>query len=191
MDVAVYPTRFVKCLGDKIRLGLGRQVKVWFGIDNLTIPLPSNLDFKQVKEIRILPRNKCFYAEFVYQIAEKKAVINYDNTLGIDPRLNNWLTCVSNTGKSFIVDGKKGDGLGRGQYQTAEGIRINSDCNGAANILRKVSSQLKISLAKVRRAVLSLPKRYDLTCLSKLYRKQCEERGFNPLGATALVSMSF
>ncbi len=336
MDVAVYPARFVKCLGDKIRLGLGRQVKVWFGIDNLTIPLPSNLDFKQIKEIRILPRNKCFYAEFVYQIAEKKAVINYDNTLGIDPGLNNWLTCVSNTGKSFIVDGKKvksqnqwynkklaklkkgeaqdywdeelasitekrnrqmrdnvnkaarflinwclkndvgtivfgwnkrnkdsinigkknnqefvliptarlkdrieqlaqqydlrfieteesysskasfldhdflpkygekpnqwkgagkrgkkGDGLGRGQYQTAEGIRINSDCNGAANILRKVSSQLKISLAKVRRAVLSLPKRYDLTCLSKLYRKQCEERGFNPLGATALVSMSF
>ena len=34
--------------------------------------------------------------------------------------------------------GKKGDGLGRGQYQTAEGIRINSDCNGAANILRMI-----------------------------------------------------
>ncbi|NET57483.1 MAG: hypothetical protein F6K47_15360, partial [Symploca sp. SIO2E6] len=62
--------------------------------------------------------------------------------------------------------GKKGDGLGRGQYQTEEGAKINSDCNGAANILRKVSSQLKLSLVKVRRAVLSLPKRYDLTNLS-------------------------
>ena len=330
MDVAVYPARFVKCLGDKIRLGLGRQVKAWFGIDNITIPLPSNLDFKRIKEVRILPRNNCFYAEFVYQINETKAAVNYDNALGIDPGLNNWLTCVSTTGKSFIVDGKqvksqnqwynkqvasikkekpqdywddelalitekrnrqmrdnmnkaarliinwclkneigtivfgwnkknkdsinmgkknnqefvqiptarlkdrikqlatqyglrfieteesytsktsfldndflpkfgekpnqwkasgkrgkKGDGLGRGQYQTEEGTTINSDCNGAANILRKVSSQLKLSLAKVRRAVLSLPKRYYLINLSKLYRKQSEERGFNPLRATA------
>ncbi len=330
LDVAVYPARFVKCLGEKIRLGLGRQIKVWFGIDNLTIPLPSNLDFQQIKEVRILPRNNCFYAEFVYQINERKAVINYHNALGIDPGLNNWLTCVSTIGKSFIIDGKKlksqnqwynkklgsikkgkaqdywddelafitekrnrqmrdninktsrfiinwclkndvgtivfgwnkrnkdsinigdknnqefvmiptarlkdrieqlasqyglkfieteesytsktsfldndflpkfgekpnrwkasgkrgkkNDGLGRGQYQTATGIKINSDCNGAANILRKVSSQLKLSLAKVCRAVLSLPKRYDLTCLSKLYRKQSEERGFNPLRTTA------
>ncbi len=330
MDVAVYPARFVKCLGDKIRLGLGRQVKIWFGIDNITIALPSNLDFKQIKEVRINPRNNCFYAEFVYQINETKAVINYDNALGIDPGLNNWLTCVSTTGKSFIIDGKKvksqnqwynqkvasikkgkaqdywddelafltekrnrqmrdninkasrfiinwclkndvgtivfgwnkrnkdsinigdknnqefvmiptarlkdrieqlasqsglkfieteesytsktsfldddflplygekpnqwkpsgkrgkkRDGLGRGQYQTADGIRINSDCNGAANILRKVSSQLKLSLAKVCRAVLSLPKRYDLSCLSRSYRKQSEKRGFNPLRATA------
>ena len=316
LEVAVYPARFVKCLGNKIRLGLGRQVKAWFGLDNITIPLPSNLDFKKIKEIRILPRNNCFYAEFVYQISPTKAVVNYGNALGIDPGLNNWLTCVSTTGKSFVIDGKKvksqnqwynkrlaalkkgknqdywdselalitekrnrqmrdninkaarfiinwcfkndvgmivfgwnkrnkdsinighknnqefvmiptarlkdrieqlatqyglkfieteesytskasfldqdvlpkfgekpnqwkpsgkrgkkGDGLGRGQYQTEEGAKINSDCNGAANILRKVSSQLKLSLVKVRRAVLSLPKRYDLTNLSKSYRK--------------------
>lgn len=329
LDVAVYPARFVKCNGDKIRLGLGRQVKVWFGIDSITIPMASNLDFEQIKEVRIVPKNNCFYAEFVYQITKKKAVINYENALGIDPGLNNWLTAVSTTGKSFIIDGKKvksqnqwynkrvaslkkgkaqdywdeqlafltekrnrqmrdninkaarfvinwclkndvgtivfgwnkknkdsinigaknnqefvqiptaklkdrieqlasqsglnfreteesytsqssfldddflpkygekpsqwkasgkrgqkRDGLGRGQYQTADGIRINSDCNGAANILKKVSSQLKLSLAKVCRAVLSLPKRYDLTFMSRSYRKESEERGFNPLLTT-------
>ena len=59
------------------------------------------------------------------------------------------------------------------------GIRINSDCNGVANILGKVSSQLKISLAKVRRAALSLQKQYNFDSLSKLYRKQSEELGLN------------
>ncbi len=181
LDVAVYPARFVKCLGEKIRLGLGRQIKVWFGIDNLTITLPSNLDFQQIKEVRILPRNNSFYAEFVYQIEEsytsKTSFFDNDFLPKFGEKPNRW--------KASGKRGKKNDGLGRGQYQTATGIKINSDCNGAANILRKVSSQLKLSLAKVCRAVLSLPKRYDLTCLSKLYRKQSEERGFNPLRTTA------
>jgi IS605 OrfB family transposase len=73
--------------------------------------------------------------------------------------------------------GKKGDGLGRGQYKTALGSTINSDCNGAANILRKVATQLGLNLAKVGRAALNLPKRYDVfKGLSKSYRKRCEVR---------------
>jgi len=71
--------------------------------------------------------------------------------------------------------GKKGDGLGRGQYKTADGSRINSDCNAAANIIVKVATQLGLNLAKVSRAVLTLPKRYDLfKGLSKAYRERCE-----------------
>ena len=62
----------------------------------------------------------------------------------------------------------------RGQYKTAHGTLINADCNGAANILRKVATQLGINLAKVGRAALNLPKRYDLfKSLSKAYRKRC------------------
>ncbi len=37
--------------------------------------------------------------------------------------------------------------LGRGGYQTADGSRINSDCNGAVNIIRKVATQLGIGLS--------------------------------------------
>ena len=64
--------------------------------------------------------------------------------------------------------------LGRGGYLTRDSIRINSDCNGAANILRKVATQLSISLVEVGRAVLTLPQRYDVfRKLSKSYRKRC------------------
>jgi IS605 OrfB family transposase len=52
--------------------------------------------------------------------------------------------------------------LGRGGYKTKSGIRINSDCNGAANILKKVATQLGLDLAKVGRAVLILPRRINV-----------------------------
>nr|WP_293087361.1 transposase [Okeania sp. SIO3B5] len=70
--------------------------------------MPSNLQFSDIKELRILPRNRCFYLEFVYQ---KEIVIkhklNPKNVLGVDPGINNWLSCVSNVGTSLIIDGRK------------------------------------------------------------------------------------
>lgn len=61
----------------------------------------------------------------------------------------------------------------RGLYRTKNGDLINADCNGAANIIRKVSTQLRLNdnLAKVSREVLNLPHRYCIfSDLSKEYR---------------------
>ena len=102
-----YPARWLKLKDNQIKFTLGKQVKVWFGIDNFTLPMPSNLDFKDIKEVRILPRNRCFYAEFVYKHKEVESNLNQSNILCLDPGLNNFLTAVSTTGKSFIIDGKK------------------------------------------------------------------------------------
>nr|WP_155750103.1 IS200/IS605 family accessory protein TnpB-related protein [Scytonema sp. UIC 10036] len=55
-----------------------------------------------------------------------------------------------------------GERIERGIYKTKKGFLINSDCNGAANIMRKVATQLGLVLVKVGRAALSLPHRYDL-----------------------------
>jgi len=82
----------------------------------------------------------------------------------------------SYTSKSSFLDndllptvGEKPDGwqesgkrIKRGLYRTAKGFVINADCQGAANILRKVITQLGIILAKVGRGVLTLPQRYGL-----------------------------
>ena len=73
--------------------------------------------------------------------------------------------------KEYKFSGKR---VKRGLYKTAEGNEINADCNGAANILKKVSTQLKLDLVKVSRAVLTLPKRYDVNSLTKSYRKLSE-----------------
>jgi IS605 OrfB family transposase len=67
--------------------------------------MPSNLKFEDIKELRILPRNRCFYAEFVYKLEPQSVDVDAANMLGIDHGIDNWLTCVSNIGTSFIVDG--------------------------------------------------------------------------------------
>ncbi len=319
LAVVSYPSRWVKLIDGKLRFPLGNQVKAWFGIDSFLLPMPSNLDFKSIKEYRIVPRNGCFYIEFVYKRPKIQPVQSNGNVLGIDPGLNNWLTCVSNIGKSFIIDGRQvksqnqwynkqvaklksgkaqdywdeqlalttekrnrqmrdhvnkaarfvinwclandvthivfgwnkmnkdsidigkrnnqnfvqiptsrlknrivqlceeygirfieteesytskasfldddflptigekpvGEaslkGLGwfesgkrvkRGLYRSGAGYLINADCNGAANILRKVATRLGFDLARVGRACLTAPRRYGLDSLSKQYRKR-------------------
>jgi transposase len=101
-----YPKRWLKLTEEGIRIPLGNQVKAWFGIDAFFLPMPSNLKWENIKEIRILPRNRCFYSEFVYPVEDAKSQLDVSKVLGIDHGIDNWLTCVSNVGTSFIIDGK-------------------------------------------------------------------------------------
>ncbi|NES85743.1 MAG: IS200/IS605 family element transposase accessory protein TnpB [Moorea sp. SIO1G6] len=310
LAVVSYPARWVKQVKGQLKFTLGKQIKAWFGIDNFMLPMPSNIDFGSIKEYRFVPRNGCLYIDFVYERSTPEQVQKTDKVLGIDPGVNNWLTCVSTTGKSFILDGRKvksqnqrynkrvaslkkgkeqsywddelasltekrniqmrdninkgarfivnwclrnevstivfgwnqrnkdsinigkrnnqnfvqiptaklknrieqlciehgikfveteesytskasfldrdflptlggkpegwketGRRIRRGLYRSGKGELINSDCNGAANILRKVATQLEFSLAEVGRAVLNLPQRYKLDSLSRSYRE--------------------
>ncbi|WP_339382193.1 hypothetical protein [Aetokthonos hydrillicola] len=62
-------------------------------------------------------------------------------------------------------------------YKTKNNLVINADCNGAANILVKVKTQLGLCLAKVIREILTVPKRYSVFgSLKKIYRKRSEVR---------------
>jgi len=303
-------------------LPLGRTTSGESGIDSIWVQGAWGIKVEQISEVRILPRNGEFYAEYVYKATGLQAKYNLDPTLalGIDHGVSNWLTCVSSLGKSFIIDGRKvkslnqlynkriatikagkdrdywdgelaritekrnrqmrdavnktarfivnhclANGLGtvvfgwnegnkngadmgrknnqefvqiptarlkqrikelcedysiqfieteesytskasfldgdelpkfgekpegykpsgkrveRGFYRTVTGFLLNADCNGAANILRKVSIQLDLDLARVCREALNLTKRYDLfSCLTKSYRRQSEAARFQP-----------
>lgn len=104
--LVTYPKQALRLVGDRIKIPLGNTVKRWFKLDSFQLKIPSNLEFKQIKELRILPRNQCFYVEFVYQKqSNSKHYVNPNNALAIDPGINNWLSCVSNVGTSCIIDG--------------------------------------------------------------------------------------
>lgn len=298
-----------------VSLELGEAVKEMLGVKKIWINGCTGIKSEQVVEVRVLPKNQEFYAEYVYRYGNDGATchlgLDVSQALGIDPGIDNWLTCVSTKGKSFIIDGhklksinqnynrrvaglKKGkpgkywdfelaritekrnrqirdainksarfiinyclshrighvvfgwgqgvkDGVNlgkktnqefiqiptsrlktrikqlceasgiqfveteesytsktsfldndflptvsekpeswepsgkrvkRGLYRSATGLLINADCNGAGNILRKVSTQLGLNLTEVCRAVLTLPKRYDLfSSLRRSYRE--------------------
>jgi putative transposase len=100
-----FPKADVKFKDGLLRFPLGGKVKAWFGIDSFHLKIPSNLNYKQIKEIRILPRNGVFYVEYVYTTVIEKPALDIAKALGIDPGIDNWLTCVSNTGLGFIADG--------------------------------------------------------------------------------------
>jgi IS605 OrfB family transposase len=78
-----------------------------------------------------------------------------------------------------------GDRIERGLYQSRDGHLINADCNGSANIMRKVAIQLGLNLVEVGRASLTVPQRIDLfTRLNKSYRRRSEVGLIDPVAAT-------
>jgi putative transposase len=105
LALVTYTGRSVKLKDGLLRFPLGSKVKAWFGLDAFYLPMPSNLDFKAIREYRILPRNGCFYLELVYKTEVAQADVDPSKALMIDHGMNNWLTCVSNAGTSFIIDG--------------------------------------------------------------------------------------
>lgn len=105
MALVTYTGRSVKLKDGLLRFPLGRKVKAWFELDAFYLPMPSNLDYKTIREYRILPRNGCFYLEIVYKTQVIQADVDLNRAIGIDHGINNWLTCISNVGTSLIVDG--------------------------------------------------------------------------------------
>lgn len=105
LALITFPSQAVKLKAEGLRFPLGNKVKAWFGLDAFYMPMPSNLDYKSIKEYRILPRNGCFYLELVYKVEPVQPDVDLAKALMIDHGMNNWLTCVSNAGTSFIIDG--------------------------------------------------------------------------------------
>lgn len=63
----------------------------------------------------------------------------------------------------------------RGLYKTSKGYLLNADCNGAANIIRKVATKLGLELSGISRGCLSQPKKVRLWTLQKSPRLQTGE----------------
>ncbi len=121
--------------------------------------MPSNLDYKSIREFRILPRNGCFYVEFVYKLEAINSDVNPDFVLGIDPGLNNWLTCISNVGTSFIVDGKHLKSLNQFYNKQVATIKEKKPqgfwSNKLAAITEKRNRQMRDTVNKAARKVIS------------------------------------
>ncbi len=79
-------------------------------LERIRIPFPSRLEWKPIKEVRLLPVEKArfFKVQFVYEASEEAPpTLSPDEALVIDLGLDNLATCVNSTdGSSFIIDGK-------------------------------------------------------------------------------------
>ena len=75
----------------------------------MEINIPPILVDKKIKEIRIIPKlnARFFEIQYTYEVKEIQRELNKNNALAIDLGINNLTTCVTNNGKSFIIDGRK------------------------------------------------------------------------------------
>jgi IS605 OrfB family transposase len=154
-----YPKRWLKLTEQGIRIPLGTQVKAWFNLSEIYLPMPTNLDWQQIKEVRILPRNGEFYAEFVYPVQPVATQLDSDKVLGIDHGINNWLTCVSNAGTSFIVDGRHLKSLNQWYNKRVSVLKENQPqgfwSKQLASITEKRNRQMRDAVNKSARLVIN------------------------------------
>lgn len=98
---------FVRLNGNKLILPFSNNFKKTHKAVEITIP-PVLLD-KKVKEIRIIPKAgaRFFEIQYTYESECIQRNLNKNNALALDLGINNLVTAVSNSGKTFIIDGRK------------------------------------------------------------------------------------
>lgn len=62
--------------------------------------------YSKICDSRVIPRSNYFIVEIVYEVNCPEVKQDNGNYLGVDLGINNFATCVSNTGESFIINGR-------------------------------------------------------------------------------------
>jgi IS605 OrfB family transposase len=158
MALVTFTGRSVKLKNGMLRFPLGSKVKAWFGLDAFFLPMPSNLDFKAIREYRILPRNGCFYLELIYKTEKIPSNVDTAKCLSVDHGIDNWLTCISNAGTSFIIDGKHLKSLNQG-YNKRVAFLMEGKANGywskrLASLTERRNRQMRDAVNKAARKVI-------------------------------------
>jgi IS605 OrfB family transposase len=86
---------------------MSNAFKKQFG--SIRILFPQRLQGKKLKEVRILPKYNArfFEVEYIVEQSAEPQPVDPNKALAIDLGLNNLATCVSTTGASFMMDGKR------------------------------------------------------------------------------------
>lgn len=115
---------FVRLNDNKLILPFSNSFKKNHKSVEITLP-PILLD-KKVKEIRILPKANArfFEIQYIYEANCIQRNLNQSNALALDLGINNLVTAVSNTGKSFIIDGRRLKSIN--QWFNKENARLQS-----------------------------------------------------------------
>ena len=144
-----------------VRIPLGNGLAESEGVNELYIPAPSGIKPNQIVELSIIPRNRCFYAAYTYKATPPKLAIELDKSkaLGIDHGRDNWLTCISNTGDSFIVDGLHIKSINQWYNKRIATRKVGKPqgfwSNLLANITEKRNRQMRDAVNKAARMVIN------------------------------------
>ncbi len=155
---------------------LHKDVKSDLHLREIRIKGCANIKISQIAEIRIVPQNQQFYAEYVYQTnpvqlintstplgvdpeQSRRVNLDYSLALGIDHGVTNWLTCLSNQGQSFIVDGRKIKSINQGYNRRVAKLKRGKPAKywdeKLSKITDKRNNQIRDAINKAARLVIN------------------------------------
>jgi len=109
------------------QLPMSRYLATKYEGIRVKITIPPYLRDKHIRQIHIIPRcnGKYFEACFLFDDVENQKVnLDLTKALAIDLGVNNFATCVTSEGDSFIIDGKKIKSIN--QWYNKENARLSS-----------------------------------------------------------------
>ena len=149
---------FVRISGNELLIPFSRSFRKQNKGMNFKIKIPKIVQGKQIKEIRIVPKQNArfFEIQYTYKVEKlkEKELRNYfpkpDKTkaLAIDLGINNLMTCVTSNGKSFIMDGRRLKAIN--QWFNKENSKLQS-IKDKQKILGTTKRQKKLSIKRSNR----------------------------------------
>ena len=109
MFVLVLSTNAINIKDGFLQIPMSRAFSKAHAGKLIKITFPERLADKKIKEVRIIPifKGQYFKIQYVYEQAEQNLNLSQDNALAIDIGLENFATCITTIGTSFIMDGRK------------------------------------------------------------------------------------
>lgn len=141
---------------------------------SIEIKVPSIVQQKNVRQIVIQPMYDAnvFYVFYIYKEQENVSHSIHENVLAIDIGMNNFCTCVSTFGDSFIIDGYKLKSLC--QWCCKENARLQSikdkqNIKGLTkkqiNLFEKMKNQLTDYVHKTSKIIINYCLEHDIDTL--------------------------
>ncbi|AOY78655.1 zinc ribbon domain-containing protein [Moorena producens JHB] len=181
-DAVNKTARFIinRCLSDSakptLRERIGNIIIGWNERqkDSINIGKRGNQNFVVIPTKRLIERLKQLACEYGIKLTiTEEAYTSKASFLDDDP-----LPRHGEKPSGWKPSGRR---VRRGLYRSSKGHLVNADCNGAANIAKKVAAQLGIDLTKAGRGSMTVPHRYDLfRSISKSYRERSEVARVHP-----------
>ena len=133
----------------------------------LRFAIPPNIAGKEVKEVRIHPRNNARYfeIEYVYEQPEVQADVDADKFLAVDLGLDNLASCVTSGGASFIIDGRQIKSYNRLYNKENARLQRIKDKQHIKGFTRRQYLNLRKRNARINHAMSTAARRIIMYCI--------------------------
>ena len=117
-------------------------------------------------------RARFFEIQYSYEVAEEQRELNKENALAIDFGIDNLATCVTNAGKTFIIDGRRLKSIN--QWYNKENSRLQSikdkqkikcSTNRQKSAARKRNNRVNDYMLKTARKIINYCLKNDIGTL--------------------------